>query len=173
MKKGLLITIDGPAGAGKSTVSRLLANKLSYTYLDTGALYRALAYRCIQEGLSATDEGGIANLCQRTGIVLQNEEGSLRVLADGEDVTDKIRTESISLQASAIISKREERFDDERQTGSRAGNRPAQGTRRCLYCRFHTCLGRRGCRNDSVRYKKTTSFPVIFLNLLDILSSLC
>ena len=102
MKKSLLITIDGPAGAGKSTVSRLLANKLSYTYLDTGALYRALAYRCIQEGLSATDEGGIANLCQRTGIVLQNKEGFLKVLADGEDVTDKIRTESISLQASAI-----------------------------------------------------------------------
>ena len=68
MKKRLLITIDGPAGSGKSTVSRLLAKKLSYLYLDTGALYRAVAYQAMKEGISIVDQTAIAGLCSRSGI---------------------------------------------------------------------------------------------------------
>lgn len=101
-KRGLLITIDGPAGAGKSTVARMLAEKLSYACLETGALYRALAYRCIREGLSAEDESGIADLCARIRVVLKGEAGSLRIFADGEDVTDRIRSESAGMLASTL-----------------------------------------------------------------------
>lgn len=102
MKKRLLITVDGPAGSGKSTVSRLLAETLSYLYLDTGALYRALAYQAIRNGISALDEEGVAELCRRTQIRLSQVEAALRVFADAEDVTEKIRTEPVGLLASTL-----------------------------------------------------------------------
>ena len=100
--KRLLITIDGPAGAGKSTVARMLAERLSYACLETGALYRALAYRCIQKGLSTKDESGIADLCARIRVSLRDKSGSMRIFADGEDVTDRIRSESVGLLASTL-----------------------------------------------------------------------
>ena len=102
MKKGPLVTIDGPAGAGKSTVSRILAKRLSCLYLDTGALYRAVAYRVIREGISSTDEEGIAALCGRVNIRLRLIDDALRVFADEEDVTEEIRMESVSLLASTL-----------------------------------------------------------------------
>jgi len=102
LKKGPLVTIDGPAGAGKSTVSRILAKRLSCLYLDTGALYRAVACRVIREGISSTDEERIATLCERVKIRLCWIEDALRVYADGEDVTDEIRMESVSLLASRL-----------------------------------------------------------------------
>ncbi len=100
--KGLLITIDGPAGAGKSTVARILAEKLSYACLETGALYRALAYRCIRDGLAAEDEGGITDLCARIRLTLKCEADSMRIFVDGEDVTDRIRSEPVGLLASTL-----------------------------------------------------------------------
>lgn len=102
MKKRLLITIDGPAGSGKSTVSRLLAKKLSYLYLDTGALYRAVACRAMQKGISIADEEGIAGLCSRSEIRLRRVDDALRVFVDAQDVTEKIRTEPIGLLASSL-----------------------------------------------------------------------
>ncbi|PKN60312.1 MAG: cytidylate kinase [Deltaproteobacteria bacterium HGW-Deltaproteobacteria-11] len=102
MKKGLLITIDGPAGSGKSTVSRLLAKKLSYLYLDTGALYRAVACQAIRNGVSATDEEGVAELCRRTEIRLRRVDDCLKVFVDAQDVTEKIRTEPVGLLASTL-----------------------------------------------------------------------
>jgi cytidylate kinase len=100
MKKAV-ITIDGPAGAGKSTLARLLAERLSYTYLDTGALYRALAYRLLRKGWDKT-EGALESLCRGIRIEIRRVDGRLRFLADGEDVTEKIRTEEIALLASRV-----------------------------------------------------------------------
>jgi cytidylate kinase len=102
LKKGPLITIDGPAGSGKSTVGRLLAKKLSCLYLDTGALYRAVAYQAIRNGISATDEEGIAELCRRTEIRLNRVDDILKVSVDAQDVTEKIRTEPVGLLASTL-----------------------------------------------------------------------
>jgi cytidylate kinase len=102
LKKGLLITIDGPAGSGKSTVSRLLAKKLSYLYLDTGALYRAVAWQAIRNGISATDEEAVAELCRQTEIRFRRVDDVLKVFVDAEDVTEKIRTEPVGLLASTL-----------------------------------------------------------------------
>lgn len=102
LKKGLLITIDGPAGSGKSTVSKLLAKKLSYCCLDTGALYRAVAYLALQKGMADADEQGVANLCGEADIRLHRFDDTLRVLVEGQDMNDKIRTESVGLLASSL-----------------------------------------------------------------------
>lgn len=101
-KKGLIITIDGPAGSGKSTVGRILAKRLSYVYLDTGALYRAVAYKIIEEGVSPDSEDDISKLCRRIRIALENRGNELRVFVDGMDVTEHLRTEEIGLLASRV-----------------------------------------------------------------------
>jgi cytidylate kinase len=98
----MIITIDGPAGAGKSTVSKMLAKKLSYIYLDTGSLYRALAYKGVKNKINFEDMEALNNLCSNISIVLKNSEGQMKVYVDGEDVGDKIRTEEIGLAASKI-----------------------------------------------------------------------
>ncbi|HOW57190.1 MAG TPA: (d)CMP kinase [Smithellaceae bacterium] len=102
MKKNLIITIDGPAGAGKSTVSKQLARELGYTYLDTGALYRALAYQAIRAKININDQTQLADLCSRTKVTLANNNGKMKVYVNGEDVGDRIRTEEVSRTASAI-----------------------------------------------------------------------
>jgi cytidylate kinase len=84
MKKKRVVTIDGPAGAGKSTISKLLAERLAYIYLDTGALYRAVAYRLIQKGFSGREEE-ILPLCSGMKVDLQEIGRRLHVLADGQD----------------------------------------------------------------------------------------
>jgi cytidylate kinase len=98
----LVITVDGPAGAGKSTVSRALAGRLSYIYLDTGALYRAVAYAVVKEGISPDDEGCLLNLLRRTKIFLRNTDGRMKIFVNDEDVTEKIKTEEIGLLASKV-----------------------------------------------------------------------
>lgn len=97
-----IITIDGPAGAGKSTVSRELAARLGYIYLDTGSLYRALAYKALRDKIPVDDEAAVADLCARTIIQLKNSAGRMKVYVDGRDVADLIRTEEVGNAASKI-----------------------------------------------------------------------
>jgi cytidylate kinase len=101
-----IITIDGPAGAGKSTVSKMLARKLNFLYLDTGAMYRAVALRAQREGVDPNDEGGLEKLCQRLEISFQEDREGQRVICQGEDVTEGIRDPEIGWMASTVSMKR-------------------------------------------------------------------
>jgi CMP/dCMP kinase len=124
MEKKYTITIDGPAGAGKSTVSKALAKKLDYIYLDTGALYRALAYKTLKFKISLEDVAALANLCSNTSVVLKNIDGQMKVFVDGEDVEKKIRTEEVGLAASKISTfavVRERLFNLQREAGAEGG----------------------------------------------------
>ena len=102
MTKKYVVTVDGPAGSGKSTVARLLAQKLSYVYLDTGALYRALALKVRMANLSPDNREKIAVLCGSTTVALRERDGATRIQLDGKDVTELIRTPEISMLASTI-----------------------------------------------------------------------
>jgi cytidylate kinase len=102
--KGLVIAIDGPVGAGKSTVAKLVARKLGYLYVDTGAMYRAVALKALRLGMDINDPIVMAMLAEATDIQLQQQgDGSVRVFLDGEDVTEAIRTPKVS-EASSIVS---------------------------------------------------------------------
>ncbi len=101
MGKKPIITIDGPAGAGKSTVSRMLAERLSFVYLDTGALYRAVAFHLRGKGYSGNPDE-LPEFCRGIRVELKEGEKQLQVIVDGEDVTGKIRSEEIGLLASRI-----------------------------------------------------------------------
>ena len=124
MKKKFVITIDGPAGAGKSTVSKTLAKKLDYIYLDTGALYRALAYKTLNLKISLDEVSALANLCSNTTVVLKNIDGQMKVYLDGENVEEKIRTEEVGLIASKISTfavVRERLLNLQREAGAEGG----------------------------------------------------
>jgi cytidylate kinase len=99
--RGLVVAIDGPSGAGKSTTGRALAAQLGYTYIDTGAMYRALAFKAMQAGISLDAEEALATLCRASRIELT--DGGRRVLLDGGDVTSELRSREIS-RASSLVS---------------------------------------------------------------------
>lgn len=102
MRSRLIVAIDGPAGAGKSTAARLLAARLGYALLDTGAIYRTMALRARQRGISWDDGPGVASLADALDLKFQMEGDVNRVLANGEDLTVAIRTPEISDGASRV-----------------------------------------------------------------------
>ena len=95
------IAIDGPAGAGKSTIAKKLAKELGFIYVDTGAMYRAMAYYFLQNGIASDDEAAIAKACPAVDVTIAYENGEQQVLLNGENVNGVIRTEQVGNMASA------------------------------------------------------------------------
>jgi len=118
----LIIAIDGPVGSGKSTVARGVAELLGYTYLDSGAMYRALALKAIRRGVSLGDGAALESLAKETHIDLERGTDGQKVLLDGEDVTLAIRTSEVSQSASRVAlipGVRQLLVDEQRRAGSR------------------------------------------------------
>ena len=101
-----VIAIDGPAAVGKTTVGRMLAQRMGCLFVDTGVMYRAVTARAIEEGMDMEDEDAVTGLAESIGIRIVGDRGpdSQRVLLDGQDVTDKVRTQSVDRNVSAVSS---------------------------------------------------------------------
>jgi cytidylate kinase len=120
----MIIAIDGPAGAGKSTLGRMLARELNLLYMDTGAMYRAAALAVIESGVSTMDHAAVAEVVTRADINLEGDPDSLQVMLDGRDVSREIRSEGASHSASVISTIPEVRrslVNRQRDLGKRAG----------------------------------------------------
>ena len=98
----MIIAIDGPSGAGKSTLGKMLAKKLNLLYLDTGAMYRAVAFAVLQNGISPENEKKVIEIAENSTVELMGEPDNLFIKLNGENITAKIRTNEIGQTASII-----------------------------------------------------------------------
>jgi cytidylate kinase len=105
-RKRLTVTIDGPSGAGKSTVAKGLAKQLGYVYIDTGAMYRAVALEAKERGKEFEDEGALYQWASSLMIAFLDRGGEIRILCNGRDVTREIRSPEVSLLASEISKRK-------------------------------------------------------------------
>ncbi|MBI9076509.1 MAG: (d)CMP kinase [Desulfatibacillum sp.] len=120
----VIITIDGPAGAGKTTVSRAVAKELGYTYVDTGALYRGLAVVVRQQNVDPGDDEALAAICKDLDLSLVPGVEETKVIVNGEDITGQLRTPEISMTASAVSARplvREWLLGIQRDLGAKGG----------------------------------------------------
>src|ERR1051325_9059787 len=99
MTKPFIIAVDGPSGAGKSTLSRRLARELGLLYIDTGAMYRAVALACARAGVNTSNAERVGRVARRSSIRLEGDPDSLRVFLDGRDVSEEIRGEAVEEDA--------------------------------------------------------------------------
>jgi cytidylate kinase len=119
--KKILITIDGPAGAGKTTVSRALADRLGYRYIDTGALYRGVALAAKSQGIDPQSDADLKQLCSGLKLAFVVNEAGLRLMSNGQDISERIRNPEITMLASAVSARpvvREYLLDLQKDMGS-------------------------------------------------------
>jgi cytidylate kinase len=120
----LIIAIDGPVGSGKSTVAHRVAELLGYVYLDSGAMYRAVAWKALRDGVAIDSPGHLEDLARETRIDLVRAGRTLRVRADGEDITERIRSAAVSRAASHVAvvpGVREVLVSEQRRAGEAGG----------------------------------------------------
>ena len=103
MKENLIITIDGPSGVGKSSAARFLAERLRYFYLESGRLYRAIAWKVVQDGVPPEDVEALEELCRKIEISVRKSDGQFRFLVSGQDVTDALKVPGLD-QVTSLIS---------------------------------------------------------------------
>lgn len=119
-----MIAIDGPAASGKSTTARLVAERLGYLHIDTGAMYRAVALKILREKIDPTDAKAVEGIVDSTGVTLKRIKGQLRIFLDGVDVTEKIRSREVAKAASIISVNRKVRdamVKEQRRLGKDGG----------------------------------------------------
>jgi cytidylate kinase len=104
--KNMVITIDGPAGAGKTSVSKRLAERMAYRYVDTGALYRGVGFEAKAAGIPADDDDALERLCSTLDLNLVLSENGLRLVSGGKDISEAIRTPDMSMMASAVSARK-------------------------------------------------------------------
>lgn len=124
MVKGINIAIDGPAGAGKSTIAKITAEQLRYTYIDTGAMYRALTHKALTTGIHIEDGSKLKELLMNTKIMLLPTGAKQAVQVDGEDVTEAIREPAVTAAVSTVAAHAEVReimVEKQRELGNEAG----------------------------------------------------
>lgn len=102
MQRNISIAIDGPAGAGKSTIAKIISEDIGIVYLDTGAMYRAVALKAIRDRIDTTDRDSLSKMVDSIGITVNYVDGEQFIYLNGEDVTSKIRTSEISIGASNV-----------------------------------------------------------------------
>jgi len=122
--KDLIIAIDGPVAAGKTTVARLLARRMGYCHIESGAMYRALAWTALERGVDLSDPPALVNLLDQTEVQLRPAAEGLHVVVDGKDITDALRSPHIQEAASVISvhpSVREKLVQRQRQLGAQGG----------------------------------------------------
>ena len=122
--KNLIIAIDGPGAAGKTTAARLLAQRLGYCHIDSGAMYRALAWKALKQEVDLSDPRSLLGLLAQTALELRPAAEGLRIFVDGEDITDVLRLPKIQAAASLVSvhpQVREELVQRQRQLGTHGG----------------------------------------------------
>lgn len=119
-----VVAIDGPAGSGKSTVAKKVAERLGFKYIDSGAMYRAVTYAAMKEGLDLNDENALAEMVEKADIQLEKSDKGLRVLYNNTDVTDFIRSAEVSRNTSPVadcIAVRRRLVDMQREYAESSG----------------------------------------------------
>jgi len=124
VKKRAVITIDGPAGAGKTSIAKIVSRKLGYNYIDTGAMYRAISWKAFREKIDLKAKEKLIKMVRNTKIELKNRAGMVRVYLDGKDITNKIRNKRLAEGASILATVpevREQLMKIQRRMGSSGG----------------------------------------------------